>query len=48
VAARLIAAVLNRPEVRRLLSDEHFSVDGTQVEAWASMQSFRPRAEGGQ
>jgi hypothetical protein len=37
--------VLNRPEVRRLLSDEHFSLDGTLVEAWASMKSFRPRGE---
>jgi transposase len=47
VAARFMAEVLNRPEVRRLLSDEHFSVDGTLVEAWASMKSFRPRGEGG-
>jgi transposase len=29
VAARFMAEVLNQPEVRRLLSDEHFSVDGT-------------------
>jgi transposase len=47
VAARFMTEVLNRPEVRRLLSDEHFSVDGTLVEAWASMKSFRPRGEGG-
>jgi hypothetical protein len=44
VAGRFLAAVLDRPEVRRLLSDEHFSVDGTLVEAWARMKSFR--AEG--
>ena len=31
--------------VRRLLSSDHFSVDGTLVEAWASMKSFRPRDE---
>jgi transposase len=31
------------PEVRGLLSDEHFSVDGTQVAAWASMKSFRAK-----
>jgi transposase len=43
VAGRFLAAVLDRPEVRRLLSDEHFSVDGTLVEAWASMKSFRPK-----
>jgi transposase len=43
VAGRFLAAVLDRPEVRRLLSDEHFSVDGTLIEAWASMKSFRPK-----
>jgi transposase len=47
VAARFMAEVLNRPEVRRLLSDEHFSVDGTLIEAFASMKSFRPRGAGG-
>ena len=36
-------AVLNLPRVRTLLSDEHFSVDGTLIEAWASMKSFRRR-----
>ncbi len=29
------------PEARVLLSDEHFSVDGTLIEAWASQKSFR-------
>jgi transposase len=43
VAGRFLAAVLDRPEVKRLLSDEHFSVDGTLIEAWASMKSFRPK-----
>lgn len=43
IAARLLAAVLARPRVRRLLSSEHFSVDGTLVEAWASMKSFKPK-----
>ena len=38
-------AVLGQPEVRALLSDEHFSVDGTLIEAWASMKSFKPKAE---
>ena len=46
VAARFLAEVLNRPKVRRLLSDEHFSMDGTLVEAYASMKSFRLRGEG--
>ena len=43
VAKGLLAAVLNQAEVQALLSDEHFSVDGTLIEAWASVKSFRPR-----
>jgi transposase len=46
VAARFLAEVLNRPKVRRLLSAEHFTVDGTLVEAWASMKSFRRKDAG--
>ena len=45
VAAQFFRAVLGQPEVRALLSDEHFSVDGTLIEAWASMKSFKPKAE---
>ena len=41
VAAAFMAAVLNTEEVKGLLSDEHFSVDGTLIQAWASMKSFR-------
>jgi transposase len=41
IAAEFMAAVLQLPEVRRLLSQEHFSVDGTLIQAWASMKSFR-------
>jgi hypothetical protein len=33
--------VLNLPQVTGLLSDEHFSVDGTLIKAWASMKSVR-------
>ena len=47
VAARFLQAVLDGAGVRRLLSDEHFSVDGTLIEAWASMKSFRPKGDGG-
>jgi transposase len=47
VAARFMAAVLNQERVKALLSDEHFSVDGTLIEAWASMKSFRPKEGGG-
>ena len=43
VAARLLAMVLAQPRVRTLLSTEHFSVDGTLLEAWASTKSFRPK-----
>jgi hypothetical protein len=35
--------VLNQPRVKRLLSNEHFSVDGTLVAAWASAKSFNRR-----
>ena len=42
VAARFLAAVLNHPRVKTLSSREHFTVDGTLVEAWASLKSFRP------
>lgn len=40
----VMAAILAHREVAPLLSDEHFSVDGTLVKAWASMKSVRPRA----
>ena len=43
VAARFLAEVLADPKVKRLLSTEHFSVDGTLIEAWASLKSFRPK-----
>jgi transposase len=41
IAAKFLAAVLAQPKVKRLLSSEHFSVDGTLIEAWASIKSFR-------
>jgi transposase len=43
IAARFLSAVLAQPRVKRLLSSEHFSVDGTLIEAWASMKSFKPK-----
>src|SRR6202047_5096645 len=43
IARKFMASVLNLPQVRRLLSSEHFSVDGTLIEAWASMKSFVPK-----
>jgi transposase len=47
IAAKFLAAVLAQPKVKRLLSTDHFSVDGTLIEAWASMKSFKPKATGG-
>jgi transposase len=43
VARRLLAEIVADRQVRPLLSSEHFSVDGTLIEAWASMKSFRPK-----
>jgi hypothetical protein len=40
--------VLDRTEVKARLSDEHFSVDGTLIQAWASMKSFRPKDGSGE
>lgn len=43
IAQSFLAALLAEPKVKRLLSHEHFSVDGTLLDAWASMKSFRPK-----
>ncbi len=43
MAAQFLAAVLSQDKVKGLLSSEHFSVDGTLLEAWASPKSFRPK-----
>src|SRR6266849_893500 len=48
IAAQFMAAVLNQERVKALLSDDHFSVDGTLIEAWASMESFRPKDGSGE
>src|SRR6266403_1067363 len=48
IAAQFMAAVLNQERVKALLSDDHFSVDGTLIEAWASMKSFRPKDGSGE
>jgi hypothetical protein len=48
IAAQFMAAVLNQARVKARLSDEHFSVDGTLIEAWASMKSFRPKDGSGE
>lgn len=43
VAAKFLEATLRHPKVKRFLSNDHFSVDGTLVEAWASLKSFRAK-----
>ncbi len=46
VAARFFGTVVAQARTARLMSAEHFSVDGTLIEAWASMKSFRPKDDG--
>jgi transposase len=46
IAAKFFVSVLTLPQVKGLLSSEHFSVDGTLIEAWASMKSFVPKDGG--
>src|SRR4029078_5764777 len=48
VAHEFLVALLALPQVKKLLSSEHFSVDGTLIDAWASMKSFRPKAGSGE
>ena len=47
VTGRFLGAAVNEARRQRLLSEEHFSVDGTLLEAWASLKSVRPRDEEG-
>ncbi len=48
IAAKFLRAILSQPKVRRLLSADHFSVDGTLIEAWASIKSFKPKDGSGE
>lgn len=48
IAAKFLAAMLAQPKVKKLLSSDHFSVDGTQIEAWASMKSVKPKEGSGE
>jgi transposase len=43
LAAAFFARILDQAAAAGLLSDEHFTVDGTLIEAWASLKSFRPK-----
>ena len=47
VARRFFDEVLRQARQRDLVSEEHFSVDGTLIEAWASLKSFRPKDDSG-
>jgi len=46
IADKLFIRVIALANKKKLISDEHFTVDGTLVEAWASLKSFQKKAEG--
>lgn len=43
IAAKFLSAIPAQPRVKRLLSNGHFFVDGTLIEAWTPMKSFKPK-----
>lgn len=45
VAHEFFKAVVEKAKSEGLMSNEHFTVDGTLIEAWASLKSFRPKGE---
>jgi len=45
VAQKLLGEVVRQVRSARLMSDEHFTVDGTLIEAWVGLKSFRPKGE---
>ena len=45
MASHFFSAIRRQAAEKGLLSDEHFTVDGTLLEAWASMKSFRPKED---
>jgi transposase len=46
IAGQFLQKILEQAKEAQLLSKDHFSVDGTLIEAWASIKSFRPKCEG--
>lgn len=46
VARRFLLQIVEEARRRRLLSEEHFTVDGTLLDAWASLKSLRPQGDG--
>ncbi len=47
VAREFLTAVIEEARRRKMLSDDHFTVDGTLLEAWASLKSIHPKDDGG-
>lgn len=47
VGKEFLAVVVEMARERKLLSEDHFTVDGTLIESWASLKSFRPKGEKG-
>jgi transposase len=45
VAERLLLAVVEQAHARHLLSEEHFTIDGTLIQAWANRRSFREKQD---
>jgi transposase len=45
VAERLLLAVVRQAHAKRLLSEEHFTVDGTLIQAWANRRSFKEKSD---
>jgi len=45
VAGQLLLAVVEQARAHQLLSEEHFTVDGTLIQAWASRRSFRQKSD---
>ena len=43
VARQFLVAIISQPRIKALMSGEHFSVDGTLIQAWASQKSFQPK-----
>ena len=48
IAQEFLATLMTLRQVKRLLSNEHFTVDGTLIDSWASMKSFRPKDGSGE
>ena len=48
IATKFLAAMLAQPKVKKLMSSDRFSVDGTLIEAWASMKSVKPKEGSGE